>query len=330
MVSVIIPVYNAGRCIGRAIESVLGQSYSDYEIVVVDDGSTDKTAEIVKEYGDKVRYIYQKNAGVAVARNAGIAVAKGRWIAFLDADDEWLPDKLKTQMDLLARNPDLSWCASNRYQSDGRHEAVVVNIKLARRALAGRDFFEDYFAAVVSRVCNVQTSNVVVRKTVFAQLGGFEPCRAQGEDFDVWIRIAHHFPRIGYVAEPLTVMHLDTPNIDFTKRRVKSKTGTAGRAIIGRHLEIAGWLGTQREFEPFASMVLRKGLVTTIYHGYKADARATVRQFAEFFPWYWRAATYILTAFPKLTSTIARIVAYARHRLGFEHTISRRWISSDR
>ena len=330
MVSVIIPAYNAGQCIGRAIDSVLGQSYPDYEIVVVDDGSTDDTAEVVRQYGDKVRYIHQKNAGVAVARNAGIAAARGDWIAFLDADDEWLPAKLKAQMDLLARNPELPWCASNRYQSDGRHQAVVVKVESVKKVLAGRDFFENYFAAAVSRVCNFQTSSVVVRKMVFAQLGGFEPGRAHGEDLDMWVRIAHHFPRIGYVAEPVAVMHLDFANIEFTKRRVRSKRGTAGREIIARHLEIAGWLGTRPEFEPFASMLLRKGLVTTIYHGYKADARVMVSQFGGFFPWYWRIGTYLLTIFPKLTSILAHTAAYLRYRLGLERQVTRRWTYSRR
>jgi glycosyltransferase involved in cell wall biosynthesis len=325
MVSVIIPAYNAGECIGRAIESVLGQSYSDYEIVVVDDGSTDNTADIVRQYGDKVRYVHQKNAGVAVARNAGIAVARGDWIAFLDADDEWLPNKLKAQMDLLARNPELRWCASNRYQSDGRHRAVVVNVERVKKCLAGRDFFQNYFAAAVSRVCNIQTSSVVVRKRIFAQLGGFEPSRAQGEDFDMWIRIAHHFPKTGYVAEPLVVMHLDFANIEFTKRRVRSKRGTDARAIISRHIELAKELGTLSEFGPFASMLVRQALITAIYRGHKADARAMVSQFAEFFPWYWRIGTYLLTIFPKLTSILARAVAYLRYRLGFEKQVSRRW-----
>jgi glycosyltransferase involved in cell wall biosynthesis len=329
MVSVIIPAYNSGQCIGRAIESVLAQSYSDYEIVVVNDGSTDRTAEVVRQYGNMVHYIYQRNAGVAIARNVGIAAAKRRWIAFLDADDEWLPNKLKAQMDLLVRNPDLSWCASNRYQSDGRHQAVVVNFEAVKKALAGRDSFENYFTAAVSRVCNIQTSTVVVRKRIFAQLGGFEPFRAQGEDFDMWIRIAHHFPRTGYVAEPLAVIHLDFANIKFAKRRIQSKRGTDGRAIIARHLEIAGQLGTQLEFEPFASMLLRKGLVTTIYHGFKVDARVTIRQFAEFFPWYWRIGTYLLTVFPKPTSMFAHAVAYLRYRLGYEKQVSRRWILSN-
>jgi hypothetical protein len=191
--------------------------------------------------------------------------------------------------------------------------------------LAGRDFFENYFAAAVSRVCNIQTSSVVVRKRIFAQLGGFEPSRAQGEDFDMWIRIAHHFPRTGYVAEPLVVMHLDFANIEFTKRRVRSKRGTDARAIISRHIELAKELGTLSEFGPFASMLVRQALITAIYRGLKEDAREMVSQFGEFFPWYWRIGTYLLTVFAKPTSMLAHTAAYLRYRLGFEKHVTRRW-----
>jgi len=109
MVSVVIPVYNGGRSICRAIDSVLRQSFTDYEIIVVNDGSTDNTDEIVKGYGDKVTYIVQASAGASVARNAGIAASRGEWIAFLDADDEWHEDKLARQMDLLGRNSELKF-----------------------------------------------------------------------------------------------------------------------------------------------------------------------------------------------------------------------------
>ncbi len=126
-ISVVIPAYNAGRYIGRAIDSVLAQTRPAEEIIVVDDGSTDNTAEIAGAYGDRIRFIRQENAGASVARNTGIAAATGNWIAFLDADDEWLPEKLRLQTEHLERNPDLTWttanyvrcyCDSNRREDD--------------------------------------------------------------------------------------------------------------------------------------------------------------------------------------------------------------------
>jgi len=103
IISVVIPTYNRAYCLRDAIDSVLTQSFRDFEIIVVDDGSTDGTNEVVKQYGDRIRLIQQVNAGVSAARNTGIRAAKGEWIAFLDSDDTWEPDKLNVQVnDLLA------------------------------------------------------------------------------------------------------------------------------------------------------------------------------------------------------------------------------------
>lgn len=105
-VSVIIPVYNSEKYLAEAIDSVLAQTYQDFELIIVDDGSTDHSREIAKSY-PKVKYIYQENRGVAAARNYGIKQAKGEFLAFLDADDLWLPEKLALQMEVFAKEPSL-------------------------------------------------------------------------------------------------------------------------------------------------------------------------------------------------------------------------------
>src|SRR5258708_8712103 len=101
LVSVIIPVYNREHCVKRAIDSVTAQTFKDFEVVVVDDGSKDGSVEILKSYGDSIHLICQKNAGAGTARNVAIRAARGRWIAFLDSDDAWRPEKLECQMQLL-------------------------------------------------------------------------------------------------------------------------------------------------------------------------------------------------------------------------------------
>src|ERR1700733_11873432 len=103
LVSVIIPVYNREHCVKRAIDSVLAQTYKDFEVVVVADGSKDGSAEILKSYGEAIRLICQKNAGAGTARNTGIRAARGQWIAFLDSDDEWKPGKLACQMEFIEK-----------------------------------------------------------------------------------------------------------------------------------------------------------------------------------------------------------------------------------
>jgi len=104
-VSVVIPTYNRDFCIVQTLETVFNQTYTDYEVIVVDDGSTDNTSQLINgRYKEKVKYIYQSNAGVSIARNTGIQAAQGDWIAFLDSDDEWLPEKLRYQMEDLGAN----------------------------------------------------------------------------------------------------------------------------------------------------------------------------------------------------------------------------------
>src|SRR5436309_14667644 len=106
LVSVVIPVYNGERYLADAIQSVLDQTYRNFEVIVVDDGSTDRSAEIAKRFGEAVRYVYRTNGGVCKARNAGIAAARGAYIAFLDQDDLWLHDKLAAQVAYLDSHPE--------------------------------------------------------------------------------------------------------------------------------------------------------------------------------------------------------------------------------
>ena len=115
-VTIIIPTYNSSPFIGKAIDSVLAQTYTDYEIILVDDGSTDNTKEILEKYQDNITYILQPNQGVAIARNTGIRNSESEYIALLDSDDEWLPEKLELQMRTIEKNNDVGLVHTNDIQ----------------------------------------------------------------------------------------------------------------------------------------------------------------------------------------------------------------------
>lgn len=329
VISVVIPAYNAGGFIKRTIDSVLAQTYRDYEVIVVDDGSTDNTAEVVKSYAGKVRYIHQENAGDGPARNTGIRAAKGDWIAFLDHDDEWLPEKLRLQMELLDRNPGLRWCGTNYHRVCGARRTTDGNRAALSRALRDSDYFEDFFTAVHEKGCGLITSTMLVRRGAFEQAGVFGSGWLQCADLDMWWRIAYCFPRIGYLPEPLAIVHLGAQHAVSTKLRLESKRGEEARRLISLHLESAKEHGMLEQFRPLAQKVVMEVLVTAVYHGFKADARKTVRQFPELLPWYWRLGAYILTIFPKLTAKTVQALAYIAYVFGFEKQVTRRWIRAD-
>lgn len=325
-VSVVIPAYNAAAFIRRTIDSVLAQSYRHFEVIVVDDGSPDDTADVVNGYGPPVRCIRQANAGDADARNTGITAAAGEWIAMLDHDDEWLPAKLQRQMHLLAEHPHLRWCCTNRYQTDGSRRTAVGDSEAIDRALAGRGYFDDFFPAHARGVCPIITSAMVVHREVFERVGLFDTRYPRASDLDMRWRIAYQFPAIGYVSEPLAICHLNVQDTVTKRLSLASKRGDEARRLIAEHLEMARKLGRLDALMPVAVRKLRTTLLTSIYHGFKDDARQTIGQFPGLFPWHWRCATYLLTTFPRFSSVSLQSLAYVAYKLRLQRQATRRWV----
>jgi len=206
--SVVIPAFNAERFLARAIRSALNQTLAPLEILVVDDGSTDRTSEVAQAFGPNVRCIRQDNAGPATARNRGIREARAEFIAFLDADDEWLPHHLEEAARILTKYPHLQWfCGSFETRRDNRatREQVRYGGPLEHNAYIN-DFFEAHGKWGV-----VWTGVVVVRKHTLVETGGFDETLkppAHWEDQDMWFRVALKHPQIGFSSK-VTAIHWD-------------------------------------------------------------------------------------------------------------------------
>ena len=190
VVSVIIPIYNCARYLPEAIDSVLAQTYRAFEIIVVDDGSTDNTQEVLAPYGDQIRVIRQANAGRGAARNAGILAARGDYIAFLDADDLWLPQKLEKQMALFGSRPEADWVYSD-YRPFGQ---VSARVGSRLQMLESQPPPE---GAILRRVLAdwsiTWTGTVLVRAECFGEIGLFDTSLPVAQDGDMWLRIASRF-----------------------------------------------------------------------------------------------------------------------------------------
>jgi glycosyltransferase involved in cell wall biosynthesis len=280
----------------------------------------------VKSYDSKIRYIYQENAGDGPARNTGIKAAECPWIAFLDHDDEWLPKKLEIQMGILTNHSQLQWCATNYSRQSGLKEAVAECEESVKKQLTDNSYFENFFMAMAKMRYNFMTSTLVVHKEVFENVGLFDSSWLRCADLDMWWRIAYGYPKIGYACDSLAILHVDVQDALSTKLRLEHKRGKDARRLVAKHLMLAKEHSCLNSFIPYAKKFVRRILMVTIYHGFKSDSRVTVQQFPQLLPWFWRLGTYILTVFPRLTSTALKAIAYLRWKAGLEREVSRRWV----
>ena len=180
-VSAIIPTYNRKAFVLEAIESVLAQTYKDYELIVVDDGSDDGTAEALKQYGERIRYVYQRHGGVSTGRNRGLELARGEFIAFLDSDDLWLPKKLQMQVAFMDANPQAQICYTDEIWI---RRGVRVNPRKKHAKYSG------WIYPYCLPLCIISPSSALMRRDIFAEVGSFDPAFPVCEDYDLWLRVA--------------------------------------------------------------------------------------------------------------------------------------------
>ena len=193
MISVIIPTYNRAHLLPRALDSILSQSCYPNEIIVVDDGSNDDTSALMTSVYPEIVFIQQSNTGVSCTRNVGIKRASGDWIAFLDSDDEWFPEKLEVQMNALYKNPELKICHTNEiWIRNGKR----VNPKKKHEKFGGWIFQK------CLPLCCISPSSVIIHKSIFDEVGLFDDSLLVCEDYDLWLRITARNPVL-YIEKPL-------------------------------------------------------------------------------------------------------------------------------
>jgi len=239
-VSVILPTYNRGWILKEAIDSVLAQDFKDFELIVVDDGSTDDTGQILDSYDQDLMILRQPNRGVSAARNRGIAAANGWLIAFLDSDDLWLPRKLSSQVEFFNSN---SSAVINQTEEIWIRNGARVNPKTRHQKLSGM-IFEPSLA-----LCLVSPSAVMMKRSLFDEVGLFDEDLPACEDYDLWLRISWRYP-VHLIETPLIIKrggHADqlskAPGLD--KFRIQSLKNI----IESGHLEAESYQAAVRTLQ---------------------------------------------------------------------------------
>jgi glycosyltransferase involved in cell wall biosynthesis len=269
-ISVVIPARNASATLERAIESVLAQTYSPHEIIVVDDGSSDASAAIARAYPSVAVITLRDGRGAAAARNAGIRAAQGEWVAFLDADDEWLPEKLGKQAARIEPGQSMIFCASEEFGPDGRSLGDTFR---GRAVCCTADAWK-----VLLKTNFVATPTVMAPRALLLQLGGFDEKLPLGEDQDMWIRLALS-GRLAYAPERLVRVHVQPkslsafrpddqsqymlPMIEAHLQALRFKLSkTEAREIRGERLNNAGRIAfVHGDFARGAAFLLRAVLI---------------------------------------------------------------------
>jgi glycosyltransferase involved in cell wall biosynthesis len=275
MVSVVIPTYNSAAFLGAAIQSVLSQTYSDFEVVVVDDGSTDNTESVVHSFGDQVCYVKQQNKGAGAARNHGIKRSRGEYVAFLDADDLWLPGKLGEQIPLLDRDPELGLVYSDWAVVPEQGE--VGPSYLRNLPAAGGYVFDELVQCGF-----ILTSGTIVRRSCLDDVGCFDETLSIAQDYDLWLRICYRW-KIALVNKPLVIKRNRDGNLssNLTKTAVERivlfekalkefpDMTPRSRRLVRRQVALNYWDVGYHHFEGMLLKEARKNFMSSLSYDWR-------------------------------------------------------------
>ncbi len=229
MITIVIPLYNKESSIATALDSVLAQTYPNFEVLVVDDGSTDGGATVVEGYTDaRIRLIRQENAGVSAARNRGIEEAKGEYVAFLDADDEWMPEFLAEIVALQQESPDCKAQATSYVQcQNGEKKGIILN----RLPFTGeRGVLTNYFEVATHSNPPVWTGAVCIERALLQELGGFPLGIKSGEDLLTWARIATR-THWSYSLKTYAIFNMEGYDKNERPKRIPAEVDVVGNEL---------------------------------------------------------------------------------------------------
>ena len=227
LVSIIIPVYNRAQLLSRAIRSVLNQVFQNFEVIVVDDGSTDDIENVVKSFNDKrIRYIrHEERRGAPAARNTGIRLARGKYIAFQDSDDEWHPEKLEKQMRAFENAPpDLGVVYTSFWRVENGRKNYIPPSNFKQK--------EGYIHGILLETNFISTPTAIVKKECFEKAGMFDESLPRLQEWELWIRISKYY-RFKHIDEPLVNAYLQPDSIS----RNMNAWIMARKLILEKHFE---------------------------------------------------------------------------------------------
>ena len=309
LVTVVIPTYRRAMFLSDAIESVLAQTVHDIEVIVVEDGS-EEARGTVEAYGPRVRYVWQKNQGPSEARNTGARWGRAPWIATLDDDDYWLPEKLERQLDLAARSPKVGLCHTDNLVST---ETGLVPSERARR---GEVSPSGWIARDLLLFNSIITSSALIRREAYDAVGGFDSSLRFSEDFDLWVRLARRY-EVGYVNAPLTVYRVHPTNISRVQDLRHSLVAIdAFEGLLAKDPAIVRDYGIRT----VAEVRYRLHAYCAYAHYYEGHYSIARRHFL--IAWRWRPGRSRLLAYALACTTGVRTVRAAR--------LSKRWLTGKR
>ena len=230
-VSVITPTFNCAAYLERALQSVFAQTYTDYEVIVVNDGSTDDTGEIIARWHDRVRYLYQPNRGLPAARNVAVAISGGEFLAYLDADDMWLPDKLRQQVAYMDAHPECGLVHTDQMLIDENDRQVFPDWYRQ-----GKDSEAQGFCLMeLLRNCCIQVPTVLERRVCFDRVGGFDERFRRVEDYLHWLRVVLEGYAVGYIDSQLAMYRLREGSLTGNRAAMIEATIEMFRVLVEEH-----------------------------------------------------------------------------------------------